>query len=82
MVKVHGDDPKPIIRVKLSATANFRRYGFVDAVLGLNPAGKLGLGASDYKVILLITWDCICLQLSVFVFNYSCIVVKVTLVAY
>ena len=50
MVRIHADDPKPMIRVKPSANSGFRRYGFVDAVLGLDPAGKLGLQASDFKV--------------------------------
>ena len=52
-VRVHSDDPKPIIRVKPSATSGFRRFGFVNAVLGLDPAGKLGLVASDYRVLVL-----------------------------
>ena len=51
-VRVHADDPKPILRVKPDARSGFRRYGFVDAVLGLDPVGKLGLLASDYKVSL------------------------------
>ena len=51
-VRVHGEDPRPIIRVRPDKTSNFRRYGFVDAVLSLDPVGKLGLHASDYKVIL------------------------------
>ena len=49
-VRVHSEDPKPILRVKPNASSNFRRYTFVTAVLGLDPAGKLGLDASDYKV--------------------------------
>ena len=51
-VRVHSEDPKPILRVKPDASSNFRRYTFVTAVLGLDPAGKLGLDASDYKVSL------------------------------
>ena len=49
-VQVHSDDPKPVIRVKPDASSGFRRYSFVNAVLGLDPVGKLGLTASDYKV--------------------------------
>ena len=49
-VRVHAEDPRPIIRVKPDSTSGFRRYGFVDSVLGLDPAGKLGLVASDYQV--------------------------------
>ena len=49
-VRVHSDDPRPIIRVKPDADSGYRRYGFVDAVLGLDPVGKLGLTSSDYKV--------------------------------
>ena len=48
-VRVHADEPKPIIRVKPSSTSGFRRYGFVDAVLGLDPLGKLGMLQSDFK---------------------------------
>ena len=50
-VRVHSNDPRPLIRVKPDSSANFRRYNFVDAVLALDPVGKLGLMASDYKVI-------------------------------
>ena len=49
-VQVHADDPRPIIRVRPDQKSGFRRYGFVDAVLGLDPVGKLGLVASDYRV--------------------------------
>ena len=49
-VRVHGDEPKPILRVKPDSSSGFRRYGFVDAVLALDPVGRLGLDASDYKV--------------------------------
>ena len=49
--RVHSDEPKPILRVKPTAAAGFRRYGFVDAVLGLDPIGKLGMLQSDFKVI-------------------------------
>ena len=49
-VKVHADDPKPILRVKPDPTSGFRRFGFVDAVLALDPVGKLGLTAADFKV--------------------------------
>ena len=50
-VRVYSDDPRPVIRVKPDANSGFRRYGFVDAVLGLDPVSKLGLTATDYKVI-------------------------------
>ena len=36
--------------MKPDPTSGWRRYTFVAAVLGLDPAGKLGLDASDYKV--------------------------------
>jgi hypothetical protein len=49
-VRVQSEDPRPIIRVKPSSSAGFRRYGFVDSVLGLDPIGKLRLTAADYKV--------------------------------
>ena len=49
-VRVHADEPKPIIRVKPDSSSGFRRYGFVDAVLALDPVGRLGLEASDYRV--------------------------------
>ena len=49
-VRVHSDDPRPVLRVKPDAASGFRRYDFVCAVLGLDPVGKLGLNASDYKV--------------------------------
>ena len=50
-VRVHSNDPRPVIRVKPDTSSNFRRYSFVDAVLSLDPVGRLGLLASDYKVI-------------------------------
>ena len=50
LVRVHSDDSKPMLRVKPDAKSGFRRYGFVDAVLGLDPAGKLGLDSADYRV--------------------------------
>ena len=50
-VRVHSEDPKPMIRVKPDAASRYQRYGFVDAVLGLDPVGKLGLKASDFKVM-------------------------------
>ena len=52
-VKVHSEDPKPILRVRPDAHSRFRRYGFVDAVLGLDPVGRLNLQQSDYKVLIL-----------------------------
>ena len=50
-VRVHSNDPRPVIRVKPDTSSNFRRYSFVDTVLSLDPVGRLGLLASDYKVI-------------------------------
>ena len=52
-VRVHGDEPKPVIRVKPSESSKYRRYSFVEAVLTLDPVGKLGLVSSDYRVRLL-----------------------------
>ena len=50
-VRVHSEDPKPMLRVKPNLAAKYTRLGFVDAVLELDPIGKLGLKASDFKVI-------------------------------
>ena len=52
VVSVQGYDPRPNIRVKASdsPSQSFRRYGFVDAVQELDPAGTLGLLDPDYKV--------------------------------
>ena len=53
VVVVQAYDPRPSIRIKASETAaSFRRYGFVDAVKELDPAGSLGLLAPDYRVCL------------------------------
>ena len=49
-VRIHTDEPSPIIRVRPDTSSGFRRYGFVNAVLGLDPAGRLGLLSSDYQV--------------------------------
>ena len=59
-VRVHSNDPRPIIRVKPDSSSNFRRYNFVDAVLTLDPVGKLGLMASDYKVSALVYYFSLC----------------------
>ena len=67
-MRIHADEPKPIIRVKPDSGARYRRYGFVDAVLGLDPVGKLGLSAADYRVRMLLlflfsilgTFMCLC----------------------
>ena len=48
---MHSEDPKPMLRVRPNSAARFRRFGFVDAVVELDPIGKLGLKASDFKVI-------------------------------
>ena len=50
VVRVHSDEPRPILRVKPDEASRFRRYNFVNAVLALDPAGKLGLTSSDYQV--------------------------------
>ena len=47
---MHSDDPKPILRVRPGETSRFERYSFVEAVLALDPVGRLGLVASDYRV--------------------------------
>ena len=57
MIRVHADEPKPVLRVKPDSKSNFRRYCFVEAVLSLDPAGKLGLLPSDYKVCCFISWS-------------------------
>ena len=49
-VRVHTDEPNPVIRVRPDTSSGFRRFGFVDAVLNLDPVGKLGLLSSDYRV--------------------------------
>ena len=49
-VRVHANDPQPIIRVKPSESSRYQRFGFVDAVLNLDPDGRLGLLSSDYRV--------------------------------
>ena len=49
---MHSEDPKPMLRVKPSMASKYVRLGFVDSVLELDPIGKLGLKASDFKVIL------------------------------
>ena len=61
LVRVHVDEPKPLLRVKPDATSGFRRYSFVAAVLALDPSGKLGLVSSDFQVIM---------SNSVFIVNY------------
>ena len=51
VVSVQGFDPRPNIRIKASdSVQSFRRYGFVEAVQELDPAGSLGLLDQDYKV--------------------------------
>ena len=49
-VRVHSEDPKPSLRVKPDSVSRFSRYSFVEAVIELDPIGKLGLKASDFKV--------------------------------
>ena len=50
VVVVQAYDPRPSIRIKASESAAFRRYGFVEAVQELDPAGSLGLLDPDYQV--------------------------------
>ena len=49
-VRVHAEQPQPMIRVRPDLRAAFKRYSFVDAVLNLDPVGTLRLLPSDYKV--------------------------------
>ena len=51
VVRVHSDEPRPILRLKPDPSSSFRRYNFVSAVLALDPVRKLGLTASDYQVL-------------------------------
>ena len=72
LVRVHADEPKPILRVKPDAKSGFRRYGFVDAVLALDPVGKLGLTAADFKVIEYFSSTMLnFIRLGVIVYSYS-----------
>ena len=51
IVSVMSYDPRPVIRIKASDSAqSFRTYGFVEAVQELDPSGSLGLLEADYKV--------------------------------
>ena len=49
-VRVHSEESKPMLRVKPNLASRYQRLGFVDSVLELDPIGKLGLKASDFKV--------------------------------
>ena len=54
VVVVQAYDPRPSIRIKASeSAASFCRYGFVEAVQELDPAGSLGLLNPDYQVCFL-----------------------------
>lgn len=70
-VRVHSNDPRPIIRVKPDSSSNFRRYSFVDAILALDPVGRLGLLASDYKVHFNFVIECLCLFINFLVLGFS-----------
>ena len=48
-VRVHADEPNPVLRVRPDSSSRFRRFNFVDAILTLDPTGKLGLLSSDYQ---------------------------------
>ena len=58
-MSVQAFDARPNIRVKDSETDSFRRFGFVDAIRELDPAGSLGLLDQDYKVILSFSLVCL-----------------------
>ena len=54
VVVVQAYDPRPSIKIKAADDADlpFRRFGFVEAIQELDPAGALGLLPPDYKVSL------------------------------
>ena len=64
VVSVFANDPRPSLRIKTSdsSSQSFKRYGFVDAIQELDPAGALGLLDPDCKVrFLVFNLSCVCI---------------------
>ena len=57
-VRVHAEEPKPILRLRPNLQSGFRRYSFVDSVLALDPIGKMEMTAADFKVRFFLFLEC------------------------